>query len=138
MPASAIDGSPSRASSQIAAPGGADRPVADPAPHLLVRAARRRARSAILISVSSLAGPTTVSYGPVWNSLAGTILVPVRLWITMVAFSAANAADRSSDGSAWQSDPPTVPQSRTTGSAITRSASCRIAKCSPATAESSS
>ena len=50
----------------------------------------------------------------------------------MVAFSAANAADRSSDGSAWQSEPPTVPQLRTMGSAITRSASCRIAKCSPA------
>ena len=56
----------------------------------------------------------------------------------MVAFSAANVADRSSDGSAWHSEPPTVPQLRTTGSAMTRSASCRIAKCSPATAESSS
>ena len=60
---------------------------------------------AILISVSSSPGATTVSYGPVWNSLACTVLVPVRFWITMVAFSAANAADRSSDGSAWHSDP---------------------------------
>ena len=52
-------------------------------------------------------------------------------------FSAANAADRSSDGSAWHSDPPMVPQFLTTGSAITRSASCRIAKCSPAACEAS-
>ena len=44
----------------------------------------------------------------------------------MEPFSAANAADRSSDGSAWHSDPPIVPQFLTTGSAITRSASCRI------------
>src|ERR1035437_7422109 len=57
--------------------------------------------------------------------------------MTAVARAAANAADRSSDGSAWQSDPPTVPHSRTTGSATTRSASWKIGKCSPATAESS-
>ncbi len=55
----------------------------------------------------------------------------------MLAFSAAKAADRSSDGSAWQSEPPTVPQLRTMGSAITLSASCRMAKCAPATGESS-
>ena len=34
--------------------------------------------------------------------------------------------DRSSDGSAWQSAPPIVPRLRTTGSAITRSASVKI------------
>ena len=56
----------------------------------------------------------------------------------MVPFIAANAADRSSEGSAWQSEPPTVPQFRTMGSAITRSASCMIAKCSPASSDSSS
>ncbi len=56
----------------------------------------------------------------------------------MVAFSAANAADRSSDGSAWHSEPPIVPQLRTTGSAMTFSASCKIAKRSPACAEASS
>ncbi len=56
----------------------------------------------------------------------------------MVAFSAANTADRSSDGSAWHSEPPIVPQLRTIGSAMTRSASCRMAKCSPARPESSS
>ncbi len=55
----------------------------------------------------------------------------------MEPFSAANAADRSSDGSAWQSEPPMVPQFRTTGSAITRSASCRIANSSPAAGDAS-
>ena len=67
------------------------------------------------ISVSSSAGPTTVSYGPVWNSRADTSRLPSRPWMTMVPFIAANAADRSSDGSAWQSEPPTVPQFRTIG-----------------------
>ena len=57
--------------------------------------------------------------------------------MTAVARAAANTADRSSDGSAWHSDPPTVPDSRTIGSATTRSASWKIGKSSPATAESS-
>ena len=73
-----------------------------------------------------------------WKSRAGTVLVPPGCAMTIVALSAANAADRSSDGSAWQREPPTVPQFRTTGSAITCSASCRIAKCRAASAESSS
>jgi len=81
-----------------------------------------------LISVSISAGPTTVSYGPVWNARADTSRLPSRPWMIMEPFSAANAADRSSDGSAWQRDPPMVPQFLTTGSAITRSASCKIAK----------
>ena len=41
--------------------------------------------------------------------------------------TAAQTAERSSDGSAWQSAPPIVPRLRTTGSAITRSASVKIA-----------
>ena len=44
----------------------------------------------------------------------------------MRAPTAAHTADRSSDGSAWQSAPPIVPRLRTTGSAITRSASVKI------------
>ena len=91
-----------------------------------------------LISVSNSDGPTTVSYGPVWNARADTSRLPSGPWMTMVPFIAANAADRSSEGSAWQSEPPTVPQFRTMGSAITRSASCMIAKCSPASSDSSS
>ena len=67
-----------------------------------------------------------------WNARADTSRLPSGPWMIMEPFSAANAADRSSDGSAWQSDPPMVPQFLTIGSAITRSASCRIAKCSPA------
>ena len=72
------------------------------------------------------------------QSLAGTVLVASGPAITMTALSAANAADRSSDGSAWHSEPPIVPQLRTTGSAMTFSASCRIAKCSAAGTEASS
>ena len=79
----------------------------------------------------------TVSYGPRWNSRTGTVRSPSGPRMTAVARAAANAADRSSDGSAWQSDPPTVPHSRTIGSATTRSASWKIGKHSPATFESS-
>ena len=67
-----------------------------------------------------------------WNARADTSRLPSGPWMIIEPFSAANAADRSSDGSAWHSDPPMVPQFLTTGSAITRSASCRIVKCSPA------
>ena len=72
-----------------------------------------------------------------WNARADTSLLPSGPSMTMDPLSAANAADRSSDGSAWHSDPPMVPQFRTIGSAITRSASCRIAKCSPAACDAS-
>ncbi len=58
--------------------------------------------------------------------------------MAIVARSAENTADRSSLGSAWPIEPPTVPRLRTIGSAITRSASWKIRKCSPATADSSS
>ena len=61
--------------------------------------------------------------------------VPVPDRITTTACRAESAAERSSAGSAWQSDPPIVPRFRTTGSAITRSASCSTGKCSPATAD---
>ena len=74
----------------------------------------------------------TVSYGPRWNSRTGTSRSPSWPRMTAVARTAANTADRSSDGSAWHSDPPTVPHSRTIGSATTRSASWKIGKCWPA------
>ena len=48
--------------------------------------------------------------------------------MTILAPTAAHTADRSSDGSAWHSAPPIVPRLRTTGSAITRSASVKIAR----------
>ena len=67
------------------------------------------------ISASSSPRPTTVSYGPRWNSRTGTFRSPSAPLMTAVARAAANAADRSSDGSAWHSDPPTVPHSRTIG-----------------------
>src|SRR5260221_283533 len=47
--------------------------------------------------------------------------------MTMMPLSAANAADRSSDGSAWHSEPPTVPHCRTIGSGMTTSASRKTA-----------
>ena len=43
--------------------------------------------------------------------------------ITTSAFAAVQTAERSSAASAWQSEPPIVPRFRTTGSAITCSAS---------------
>ena len=57
-------------------------------------------------------------------------LAGARPRMTSRAPTAAHTADRSSDGSAWQSAPPIVPRLRTTGSAITRSASVKIVSAS--------
>jgi len=89
------------------------------------------------ISASSSPGPMTVSYGPRWNSRTGTSRSPPWPRMTAVARTPANTADRSSDGSAWHSDPPMVPHRRTIGSATTRSASWKIGNLSPAMFESS-
>ena len=51
------------------------------------------------------------------------VRVPSAPRIVTVPLSAAQTADRSSAASAWQSEPPIVPRLRTTGSAITSSAS---------------
>ena len=60
-----------------------------------------------------------------WNSTAGTVRTPDEERITIVALRADPTAERSSAGSAWQNEPPTVPRLRTGGSAICRSASSR-------------
>ncbi len=49
--------------------------------------------------------------------------VPRSPRITAAARSAQNAPERSSDGSAWHTDPPIVPRLRTIASAMLRSAS---------------
>ena len=48
--------------------------------------------------------------------------------ITTSALTAEQTAERSSAASAWQSEPPIVPRLRTTGSAITSSASANSGK----------
>ena len=53
------------------------------------------------------------------------------------AFSAEQTADRSSAASAWHSEPPIVPRLRTTGSAITCSASRNTGKRSASSSDSS-
>jgi hypothetical protein len=50
--------------------------------------------------------------------------------MTTCALAAVQAAERSSAASAWHSEPPIVPRLRTTGSAITFSASRKSGKCS--------
>ena len=55
--------------------------------------------------------------------------------ITILALAAVQTADRSSAASAWQSEPPIVPRLRTTGSAITCSASRKSGKCSASSAD---
>src|SRR4051812_18884997 len=87
-------------------------------------------RRAMRTSVSISPAPTAVMYGPMWNSSIGTIRTPWLPRITTRALTAVHTADRSSAASAWQSEPPIVPRLRTTGSAITRSASRKIGKCS--------
>ena len=61
--------------------GGGDRPVADPALDLLVRAAAA-GRMGTRISTSSSARPATVSYGPRWNSLIPMVRLPPGPWAT--------------------------------------------------------
>ena len=67
-------------------------------------------------------------YGPTWKSSISTTRSPSAPRITTRAFAAEQTADRSSAASAWHSEPPIVPQLRTTGSAITRSASANSGK----------
>ena len=67
-----------------------------------------------------------------------TLRSPSALRITHDALSVVHTAVRSSDGSAWHSDPPMVPRLRTTGSAITASASAKIGKIPARSADSSS
>src|SRR4051794_31604156 len=79
-------------------------------------------------SVSSSPSPTAVVNGPTWKSLIGTTRSPSGPRITTFAFAAEHTALRSSAASAWQSEPPIVPRLRTTGSAMTSSASANSGK----------
>ena len=65
--------------------------------------------------------------GPYETAVApNEILIEVRIPVRHNMSSASQTVDRSSAGSAWHSEPPRVPRLRTTGSAITRSASRKI------------
>ena len=79
-------------------------------------------------SVSSSPSPTAVMYGPTWKSSIATTRSPPPPRITTSALAAAQTAERSSAASAWHSEPPIVPRLRTTGSAITSSASANSGK----------
>ena len=124
MPASAIV----PPSIQTRRRGGGDRPVAGAPLDLLVRAARRPAGAA--------AGPRSASRRRRPRSCTGrrgsrsmpTTRSPSAPRITTRALTAVHTADRSSAASAWQSEPPIVPRLRTTGSAITCSASRKTGK----------
>ena len=113
-------------SSQQRGAGRGDSPVADAALDLLVRAAATRPdRHPDLDQQLGRADDGLVRAGVelAHRHRRGCRSTPR---ITAVASTAANAADRSSEGSAWHSEPPTVPRLRTIGSAITRSASRKI------------
>ena len=69
-------------------------------------------------------------YGPTWKSSMLTVRSPCGPRITTAALSAEQTALRSSAASAWHSEPPIVPRLRTTGSAITSSASRKTGNCS--------
>ncbi len=77
-------------------------------------------------------------YGPTWKSSIETTRSPSAPAITASALSAEQTAERSSAASAWASEPPIVPRLRTTGSAITRSASAKIGKWRASSSDSSS
>ena len=67
-------------------------------------------------------------YGPTWKSSIPTTRSPSAPRITTFALTAEQTAERSSAASAWHSEPPIVPRLRTTGSAITFSASRKSGK----------
>ena len=67
-------------------------------------------------------------YGPTWNSSIATTRSPSAPRMTTLALAAEQTAERSSAASAWHSEPPIVPRLRTTGSAITCSASRKSGK----------
>ena len=100
-----------------------NRPVAGTTLDLSRRRCRFCWRIGTRISVTISPGRAAVSYGPRWNSRAGTVRCPSLDAARSLPTNADITADRSSDGSAWHNDPPTVPRLRTIGSAITRSAS---------------
>ena len=84
-----------------------------------------RGRIGIRTSQSSSSCATAVSYGPWWKSRMDTMRSPPGPRMTAFAPSTSQTVERSSAGSPWHRDPPIVPRLRTTGSAITRSASRR-------------
>jgi len=96
------------------------------------------ARTGIRISISSSASWIAVVYGPTWKSSIETTRSPPEPAITTSARSAEHTAERSSAASACASEPPIVPRLRTTGSAITRSASAKTGKWRPRSSDSSS
>ena len=106
---------------------GDDRPVAGAALDLLVGAAGSGA-DRDPISIRSSASWIAVVYGPTWKSSIETTRSPLEPAITDLALSAEHTAERSSAASACASEPPIVPRFRTTGSAITRSASAKTGK----------
>ena len=86
-------------------------------------------RSGRRISVSISPSPTAVMYGPTWKP--SMVDDPLALGAADhdLALAAVQTAERSSAASAWHSEPPIVPRLRTTGSAITFSASRNSGKC---------
>ena len=79
--------------------------------------------------MSTSPAPTAVVNGPTWKSSIPTTRSPPLPRMTTLALTAEHTADRSSAASAWHSEPPMVPRLRTTGSAITFSASRNTGKC---------
>ena len=111
------------------------RPGARPSRTRCRCAAGSGSRTSVRISSCS----TAVSYGPRWNSAhrdrplaGGALRSPPRRGAT------SQTVVESSAGSAWHSEPPSVPRLRTTGSAITFSASWKIGNSRPTTGEASS
>ena len=136
--------SPTRASA-IAPPSsqhrGAGRdhgPVAGPALDLLVRAGPAGPHRDADLDEDLAVARRAVSYGPRGTPPWSRPARPRGPRITQLASSVVHTADRSSDGSAWQSEPPSVPRLRTTGSAITRSASRKIGNAAASSSDSSS
>ncbi len=80
-------------------------------------------RTARRTSVRISPAPTAVMNGPTWKPSIPITRSPSAPRITTVALAALQTDERSSAASAWHSEPPIVPRFRTTGSAITFSAS---------------
>ncbi|CFE46731.1 Uncharacterised protein [Mycobacterium tuberculosis] len=93
-------------------------------------------RSGIRTSIRTSLWASAVSYGPTRKSSIAISRSPEGPFARHTASRTVHTVDRSSAGSAWQSEPPRVPRLRTTGSAITRSASRKIGHTAASASES--
>ena len=117
--------------------GRGHRPVADAALDLRVGARRAAAAPGSGSRSASRCAPSASRTGRPGSRPSGSPARPTGPRTRQTAPRTVQTVVRSSAGSAWHSEPPIVPRLRTTGSAITRSASRKIGHTAASSSDSS-